>query len=72
MAAEKEIGSIFSVAELAVEGALSLQNCEALLWHCLSPAQNDRDAFRQSLLEAGLAALMPAVRMILMQILAGR
>lgn len=72
VAAEAEVGPLFQLAETAVAGALSVQACEALLWHCLAPAPMERAAFREALLAAGLASLMPAVRVILVQILAGR
>ena len=72
VAAEAETGSLFALAEQAVAGGLSLQASEALLWHCLAPCFEDRASFRDALTQAGLAAVMPAVRMILMQILAGR
>lgn len=70
--AEAETGPLFALAEQAVAGALSLTHCEALLWHCSDHGFEARALFQEAIIEAGLVALMPGVRMILMQILAGR
>lgn len=70
--AEAEVGPLFALIERAVEGRLSLGEAAALLWHCLEGERPDRARFGEALLEAGLAAAMPAVRAVLVQVLKGR
>ncbi len=72
VAAEGELGPLFALIERAVEGKLSLGEAAALLWHCLDGERPERERFGELLIEAGLAAAMPAVRAVLVQVLKGR
>ncbi len=74
VAAEGEVGPLFALVERAAEGQLRLREMVALFWHCLAdpPADLTRDAFAESAAQTGLAALTPALKILLGQILAGR
>lgn len=73
VAAEAETGSLLALAERAGAGAIALGEIEALLWHCLARAPDgmDRAGFGEALLAGGVGAVMPALRTIFRQILAG-
>jgi hypothetical protein len=70
--AEAELGSLFALVERASQGALTLAEIAALLWHCL-PAENrpDRDVVGQAVVALGLVAATGPVRTILAQVLQG-
>ncbi|GHH22032.1 hypothetical protein GCM10008023_31610 [Sphingomonas glacialis] len=74
VAAEGEIGPLFALVERAAAGALSLGELVALFWHCQgeTPAAITRAQFGEALVEQGLAAATPVLRVLLGQILAGR
>jgi Phage tail tube protein, GTA-gp10 len=74
VAAEEEIGPLFALVERAASGALTLSEMVALFWHCLAerPAGLTRDGFGEAVAKAGLAAVTPALKMLLGQILGGR
>ncbi len=74
VAAEEELGPLFALVERAAAGELRLGELAALFWHCLHghPDGLDRARFGETLAEAGLAALTPALRVLLKQILQGR
>ncbi|MEQ8410615.1 MAG: gene transfer agent family protein [Erythrobacter sp.] len=73
VAAEEELGPLFALVERASEGALTLREMGALVWHCMSPDDRpERDAIGQALLEMGLIAATKPVRAILSQVLQGR
>lgn len=74
VAAEGEIGPLFALVERAAAGALSLGELVALFWHCRgeTPAAITRARFGEALVEQGLAAATPVLRVLLGQILAGR
>ncbi len=72
VAAEAELGPLFAVVERAAAGALSLAETAALLWHCVDGEKPERAAFCEALAAAGLAAITPALRVVLSQILQGR
>lgn len=74
VAAEAEIGPLFDLVDRAADGRLALSELAALFWHCLDPRPEGlgRERFSESLAEAGLARLMPALRVLLGQILQGR
>lgn len=74
VAAEAELGPLFALVERAAAGALTLVEMAGLLWHCLhdAPVGLTREAFCEALVEAGLAAVTPALRVLLGQVLAGR
>lgn len=70
--AEAELGSLFALVERASQGALTLAEIAALLWHCL-PADNrpDRGTVGQAVVALGLVAATGPVRAILTQVLQG-
>ena len=72
VAAEEELGSLFSLVERAAEGALSLNEITALFWHCL-PHQDrpERESVGQAVLSLGLVKATEPVRAILAQALQG-
>lgn len=74
VAAESEIGPLFALVERAAAGQLSLGETTALFWHTRAApdAWSDRAVFSENLAAAGLAALTPALRVLLQQILQGR
>lgn len=74
VAAEQEVGPLFALVERAADGRLGLGELAGLCWHCLRerPAGLTRAAFAEGLAAGGLAAAMPAVRVLLQQILSGR
>ncbi len=74
VAAEGELGPLFSLVERAAEGRLALGELVGLFWHCLRdrPAGLTREAFGEAVAAQGLTAAMPALKMLLGQILAGR
>ena len=74
VAAEAEVGPLFALVERAAAGGLTLAEMAALFWHCRheAPAALTREAFGEALVAAGLAAVTPALRVLLGQVLAGR
>ena len=73
VAAETELGPLFALVERAAAGGLTLGEMAGLMWHCrAAPFDASRDDFSEGLVEGGLAAATPALRMLLGQILAGR
>jgi len=74
VAAEAELGPLFALVERAADGRLALGELAGLFWHCLRdrPAELTREAVGEALVAQGLAAVTPALRMLLGQILQGR
>lgn len=80
VAAEDEIGPLFALVERAAAGTLKLSEMVALFWHCRQDADADTDAdagltraqFSESVAQAGLSAMTPALKVLLGQILSGR
>jgi hypothetical protein len=70
--AEAELGSLFALVERASQGALTLAEMAALLWHCL-PADNrpERSSVGAAVMAMGLVAATGPVRAILAQVLQG-
>jgi hypothetical protein len=73
VATEVELGPLLALVDRAAEGRLALAEMVALLWHCLHdrPANLSRDALGEALLDHGVGAALPALRMILRQMLSG-
>jgi hypothetical protein len=72
VAAEEELGSLFALVERAAEGRLTLSEMIALLWHCLAErGELDRADFGERVMQGGLAAATPALKVLLGQILKG-
>jgi hypothetical protein len=73
VAAEQEVGPLFALVERAAEGRLGISEMVGLFWHCLrDPPAMTREAFGESVMRAGLAAVTPALKLLIGQILAGR
>ena len=74
VAAEGELGPLFALVERAAEGRLALGEMAGLFWHCVQdrPEALTREAVGEAVVAAGLAAVTPALRMLLGQILQGR
>jgi len=72
IAAEEELGSLFALVERAAEGALTIVQMTALLWHCL-PADDrpDREELGRALLAMGLIEAAKPVRSVFAQVLKG-
>jgi Phage tail tube protein, GTA-gp10 len=73
IAAEQDIGPLFALVERAADGRLSLGEMVTLFWHCLSarPEGLTREAFGEAVAGQGLAAVTPALKILLSQILKG-
>lgn len=74
VAAEAELGPLFALVERAADGRLALGELAALFWHCVKerPEGLTRDMVGDAVVEQGLAAVTPALRALLGQILQGR
>lgn len=74
IAAEEELGSLFEMVERAAQGELKLQQIVALFDHLSRgrPKAITRDRIGEAVVEKGLAAVTPTLRLVLMQILQGR
>lgn len=72
VAAEAETGALLALVDRAAEGRVTLAEIEALLWHCLEGADGlARATLGEALMAQGIGAAMPALRMILRQVVAG-
>lgn len=74
VAAEEELGPLFSLVERAADGGLRLGEMAALFWHCSAgrPEGCTREAIGEALAAQGLANATPALKLLLTQILQGR
>lgn len=74
VAAEGELGPLFALVERAADGRLGLGELASLFWHCVRdrPEALTREAVGAAVVAQGLAAVTPALRVLLGQILAGR
>ncbi|WP_447750502.1 gene transfer agent family protein [Sphingopyxis fribergensis] len=74
VAAEAELGPLFALVERAADGRLGLGELASLFWHCVRerPEALTRDAVGEAVVAQGLAAVTPALRVLLGQILQGR
>ena len=73
VAAEEEIGSLFALVERASEGAITVSEITALLWHCIEPGPRpSREDVGKAVLECGLVEAIKPVRTILAQVLQGQ
>ena len=74
VAAEEELGPLFALVEQASEGRLSLAQVAALFDH-LSGGRSQgiaRSAIGEAVVEQGLVAVAPLIKLVLGQILQGR
>ena len=74
VAAEAELGPLFALVERAADGRLQLGELSGLFWHCVKdrPEGLTREAVGEAVVAQGLAAVTPALRALLGQILSGR
>jgi len=74
VAAEGELGPLFALVERAADGRLGLGELASLFWHCVRdrPEGLTREAVGDAAVAQGLAAVTPALRVLLGQILSGR
>lgn len=74
VAAESELGPLFALVERAADGRLALGELASLFWHCVRdrPEALTRERVGEAVVAAGLAAVTPALRILLGQILQGR
>ena len=74
IAAEAELGPLFALVERAADGRLGLGELAGLFWHCVKdrPEALTREAVGEAVVVQGLAAVTPALRVLLGQILSGR
>ena len=74
VAAEEELGPLFALVEQASEGQLSLMQVAALFDHLSAgrPAGIARCAIGEAIVEQGLVAVAPLIKLVLGQILQGR
>ena len=72
VAAEEELGPLFSLVERAGAGQLRLGEMAALFWHCLADKSGlTREELGQAVAELGLAQCAKPLRVLLGQILQG-
>ena len=71
VAAEAELGPLFVLVERAAEGRLTLAEMAGLLCHCADGAAT-REEIGAAIAAQGLAAVSPALKALLTQILQGR
>lgn len=70
--AEEELGSLFAMVERASDGALTIAEMAALIWHCLpSDTRPERAIVGQALFAMGLVEAAKPVRVIFSQVLKG-
>ena len=74
VAAEESLGPLFALVERAADGTLGVGEIVTLFWHCLCdpPEGLTREQLGDAVIEAGLAAATPVLRVLLRQILQGR
>lgn len=74
VAAEEELGPLFALVERAAAGGLKLVEMVALFWHCRAnwPDAVSREQVGEAVASQGLAAVTPALKTILGQILSGK
>jgi len=73
VAAEEELGPLFALVERASEGKLALREIAALFDHLSPgrPAAITRERIGEAVVQKGLAAISPTLRLVLGQILKG-
>ena len=74
VAAEEELGPLFTLVERAAGGGLKVSEMTALFWHCVAarPDGLTRERIGAAIAEAGLARATPVLKVLLTQILQGR
>jgi hypothetical protein len=70
---EEELGPLLGWVEKVGLGGVTIGEIVGLFWHCLTdkPGELTRDRLGEAVVEAGLAAATPVLRMLIGQILKG-
>lgn len=72
VAAEEELGPLFTLVERAGGGELRLGEMAGLFWHCLTDREGvSREAVGEAVMRQGLASCARPLRTLLAQILQG-
>lgn len=71
VSAEAEVGSLFQLMDRAGAGEVQFSDMAALMWHCRTSEQEDRETFEQHLLAEGLLRLMGPYRELLLAVFDG-
>jgi hypothetical protein len=73
VAAEQDVGPLFSLVEKAAAGQLTLADTVALIFHCIvdKPDAMTREALGELITQAGISALSPLLQKLLGQIIKG-
>jgi len=73
VAAEAELGPLFTLVERAAAGGMSLTEMVGLFWHCVAvrPAGLTREMLGDAVVAQGLGGVTPVLRVLLTQILRG-
>lgn len=71
--AEEELGSLIGLIERASVGGIRIGEIVTLFWHCLTQAPGNltREKLGDAVVEAGLAAVTPVLKVLIGQILKG-
>jgi len=73
VAAEEELGSLFALVERASQGAITVAEIAALLFHCMdAQPRPSRQEVGDAVMRMGLVAATRPVRTILTQVLQGQ
>lgn len=75
VAAEEELGPLFALVERAAEGRLGVGEMAALFDHLSRegrPVGIDRKRIGEAIVEQGLVAVSPQLKLVLLQILQGK
>ena len=72
VAAEEELGPLFSLVDRAAEGKLRLSETIGLFWHCLAErGEMTREALAEAVTKRGLAEATKPLRVLIGQIVQG-
>lgn len=72
IAAEEELGSLFSMVERASQGALKVSEMSGLVWHCLPhDTRPERQVIGEAMVTMGLVEATRPIRAIFAQVLKG-
>lgn len=70
--AEEELGPLLQWVEKAAIGGVSLSEIVGLFWHCLADkGEVTRETLGDAVVEAGIAAVTPVLKALVLQILKG-
>lgn len=70
VAAEGEVGSLFSLIERAAAGDVRMADVACLLWHC-AETDLERGEFSDALMAEGFSRVLPIFRLLLSRMFGG-